>query len=1032
MFSLRSRLAGRLGVGSGARRLVAAGLMAAAISRVNATPEAGLDYDRDVRPIFAAHCFDCHGPSRSEAGLRLDSRGVVMGGQNESGTVISPGKASESLLVRLIKGEDPKRAMPRKSEPLAADQIATIEQWINSGAAWAEGNDPAAQVGSRDHWAFKRPERPALPEVRKEGWGRTPVDPFVLERLEKEGLSPSPEAGRTTLIRRLSLDLTGLPPTIEEIDAFLNDTSADAYDKLVERLLDSPHYGERWGRHWLDAARYADTNGYEKDQYRAIWPYRDYVIGAFNRDLPFDQFTREQVAGDLLPNAGPEQLTATGFLRNSMLNEEGGVDPEQFRVEAIVDRVDTLGKTFLGLTVNCAQCHTHKYDPITHKEYYQLFAFVNNDDEPDVEIPTSEQVAKRQSIRSEIESAERDLAANSGGLAERMDAWEAEAKAKAVDWRPLEPKDWFGAIGVKFEKMNDGSLLALAHNPGESSYVVVLETKLTNITALRLEAMTDPNLPRNGPGRSPNGNFVVQDFEVRATPLADPSTTNTVALRNATADFSQPEFEVAKAIDGDKKTGWAVAQGPLLTNQDRKAVFETVEPLGFEGGTRLTITLWQKHGSAHTLGRFRISATTQAGPVAADPLPAEVRAILAKGGADRSAEERARVFGYYRTVDSRFAEASKRILELQNSWPMGMTTLALRERMENPRVTHIFKRGDFKNPGAAIRPGVPSALHPLPPKERYNRLDLADWLVDPANPLTARVIVNRVWQAYFGQGLVATPEDFGTRCDPPSHPGLLDWLACDFRDGGWSFKNLHRTIVKSATYRQQSAVSPELLEADPYNVLLARAPRVRVDAEIVRDIALSAAGLLSRKVGGPSVFPPIPDGVLNLAYGGPMKWEVSPGGDKYRRGMYTFWKRTAPYPGLTMFDAPNADFSCVRRVKSNTPLQALTTLNDAVFTEAAQALALRVYRESGGDEGRLLETAWRLCTGRAPDAFERDLVMRLYQGRRSYFDDRTAAALEVASPDKKSPPEDVNLHKVAAWTMVARVLLNLDETIVKD
>ncbi|HVR72812.1 MAG TPA: DUF1549 and DUF1553 domain-containing protein, partial [Planctomycetota bacterium] len=822
-----------------------------------------------------------------------------------------------------------------------------------------------------------------------------------------------------------------LPASIADVDAFLADERPDAYERAVDRLLASPRYGERWGRHWLDAARYADTNGYEKDVPRSIWPYRDWVIDAFNRDLPFDRFTIEQVAGDLLPDATLETRVATGFFRNSMLNEEGGVDPEQFRVEAIVDRVDALGKAFLGLTLACGQCHNHKYDPISQVEYYRVFAFLNNDDEPEIEVPSREQIQKREEILAGIRRIEDELLSAEPDLPERMTTWEEESREAAGDWTFLEMDDVFGAIGVKFEQLDDQSLLALAHNPGESVYTIKVKTRLRGITAFRLEALTDANLPRMGPGRAPNGNFVIQELTIEAAPIEKPSELVKVALQNATADFSQQGLEVAKAIDGDAKTGWGVDAGPGR-NQDRKAVFETKDAAGFEGGTLLVFNLLQKHGGAHTLGRFRLSATAAGRPVRADPVPSAVRRILATPAAGRTGEERRAVFSHYRTTQARFAEPNRKIDELMKEWPVGPTTLGLEERKRHQRTTTLFKRGDFKNPGAPVTPGVPAVLHPMAADERPNRLTLARWLASVENPLTPRVIVNRVWQSYFGLGIVPTSEDFGTRAEPPSHPELLDWLATELPRQSWSLKAIHRLIVTSATYRQSSSAALESLERDPYNRLLARSARLRLESEAVRDVVLEASGLLSRKIGGQSVYPPIPDGVLNLGYGAPMPWPTSTGEDRYRRGLYTFWKRTVPYPGLLIFDSPNADFSCVRRLRSNTPLQALTTLNDAAFHEAAQAMALRVWREGGTEDRSRAIHAFRLATGRIPKEAELAPVLDLVKGEESYFENRTAAAVKVASPDPASPPPDVNLHKVAAWTLTCRVILNLDETITRE
>ncbi|MEO7676093.1 MAG: DUF1549 and DUF1553 domain-containing protein, partial [Verrucomicrobiota bacterium] len=810
--------------------------------------------------------------------------------------------------------------------------------WIDQGAIWPESASVKV-VNNRDHWAFKPPVRPALPAVKNKKWIRNPIDQFVLAQLEKEMLAPSPEADRTTLIRRLSLDLVGLPPTIGEIDAFLADQSPNAYEKVLERLLASPHYGERWGRHWLDVARYADSNGFEKDLPRTIWPYRDWVINAFNQDKPFDQFAIEQLAGDLIPNSTTEQKVATGFLRNSMLNEEGGIDPEEFRIVSIIDRVDTVGKSFLGLTVNCAQCHNHKYDPISQKEYYQLFAFLNNDDEPQLEVPSEEQRQVRAGILDSIAKMEDELA-KKPGVPEEMAAWEKAMRELPRDWVVLDPEKFYGGVGTKFNKLKDKSLLATGSSPPVSVYTATFKTPLKNITGFRLEAITDPNLPAYGPGRAANGNFVLTEFTVLASPENDPMKTNRVELQNVTADFSQAGFPVEAAIDhdegkkpekkslkGDKTRGWANDGGPGRRNLDRNAVFETKEPFGFEGGTILTFTLTQTFGEQHTIGRYRISATTGEHPKA-DPLSKSARAVVAISPDKRSKDQQRELFSAFREGNTNFAEANKKISDEMDKWPIATSSLVLLNREENPRETHLFKRGDFHTPGALVSPDVPSVLPAIAKDQPMNRLAFAKWIAAPNNPLTPRVIVNRIWQEYFGRGLVVTAEDFGTQGEKPSHPELLDWLATEFMVRHWSMKEMHRLIATSATYRQSSVVSPKLYEEDQYNRWLARGPRIRVEAEVIRDIALSASGLLSTNVGGPSVYPPIPDGVLSLGYGAPMKWNTETNQNRFRRGMYTFWKRSVPYPSLSVFDEPNADFSCPRRMRSNTPLQALTTLND--------------------------------------------------------------------------------------------------------
>lgn len=990
-----------------------------------------VDFIKDIQPIFAERCVGCHGPKKQEAEFRLDAKEIALKG-GELGPAIVPGKSAESLLIRLVAEVEPGKFMPKKGERLNAEQIGLLRAWIDQGAVWPESASVKTE-DPRQHWAFKPPVRPPDPQVKNSAWVRNPIDAFILTRLEKEGLQPSPEANRVALIRRLSLDLTGLPPTLEKIDRFLADKDPQAYRNLVEHYLASPHYGERWGRHWLDVARYADSNGYEKDLPRSIWPYRDWVINALNRDLPFDQFTIEQLAGDLLADATLDQKVATGFLRNSMVNEEGGVDPEQFRVEAIIDRIDTLGKAFLGLTVNCAQCHNHKYDPIKQKEYYQLFAFLNNDDEPQMEVPSEEQQAKRTAILKSISDIEDRLLTETPDLPERMSAWETQMADLVRDWVVLDPDAYYGAVGTKFTKLSDKSLLATASSPPVSAYTISLKTKMTNITGFRLEVLRDPNLPMYGPGRARNGNFVLTEITAWAAPQSDPARTNKIVFTNATADLSQKDFSITAAVDGisTNKTGWGADGGPGRRNLDHRAVFEAKEPIGYTEGTILTFHMEQVFGSEHTIGRFRLSASTGPKPLRADPLSLELRQIVSSPSDKRSKEQHRKLFSAYRVTDKGFADANKKINEQMDQWPVPPTTLVLAPRSE-PRETHIFKRGDFRKPGTGVVAGVPAILNPLPKEAPLNRLTLAKWLIDKQHPTVARVIVNRIWQQYFGRGLVSTAEDFGTQGDKPSHPELLDWLATQFMSQGWSIKHVHRLIANSSTYRQSSVVSPQLHERDQFNIFLARGPRFRVESELIRDIALSASGLLSPRIGGPSVYPPIPEGVLSLGYGVPMAWPPGTNDNRFRRGMYTFWKRAVPYPSMLAFDSPTGDFSCPRRIRSNTPLQALTTLNDPAFFEAAQALGLRVLKEGSGDERRRGRLAFRLCTGRDPDDAELNTILELYLDQLADLEEHTTRAVTVASRDPKNPPPDINLHKAAAWTIVSRVLLNLDETVTKQ
>jgi hypothetical protein len=1059
------------------------------VSKLPAPATRTVDFGKDIQPIFEKSCLKCHNPEQAKGKLLLDTREHALKG-GEDGVVIFSGESAKSPLIHFTARvvEDSEMPPIGKGEPLSKDQVGLLRAWIDQGVKWPDGltlANPDGKGGKtegtaktaikKDHWAFRAPVRPALPAIKDKRWARDPIDDFVLARLEKEKLKPSPEADRPTLIRRLSLDLIGLPPTIKEADDFVADRRPDAYERVVERLLASAHYGERWGRHWLDAARYADTNGYEKDKPRSIWPYRDWVINAFNTDMPFDEFTIEQLAGDLLPKATMNQKIATGFLRNSMLNQEGGIEPEQFRVEAMIDRMDTLGKAFLGLTINCCQCHDHKYDPFPQKEYYQLYAFLNNDDESFMEVPTAEEQKKRDEVLAKVRKLEdqarsRENTNASSPLAERMATWEKHVANVTTNWTILDSKDWSN-FATKFEKQDDLSLLGGGDLQPGGVMRVWVETKLTNITGFRLEALTNPNLIYGGPGLLGKGSFLVKKFEVEAwgTNFSGGTAsivTNKVKFKRALADMEAPGFSVTNAIDGNSdKGGWTAAITPDQRNRNHRAVFECAEPIGFPGGTYLLFTIHEKFDSetkldCHMLGSFRLSATTDSGPLSVDPLSADQRKIVLIPTEKRSDEQQRALFDAYRLSDPAFSPLNQKIANAWTNWPYPATTLVLKQRPQ-PRVTHIFKRGDRMRPGDDVKPEVPSILHPFPEGAPRNRLGLAKWIVDPHNPTTARVIVNRIWQEYFGQGLVTTPEDFGTRVETPSHPELLDWLACEFispesRAGvrpssgaaasnealdsrlqtqdslrAWSIKHIHRLIVNSATYRQSSRVTPELYANDQYNRLLARGSRVRVEGEVVQDIALSVSGLLNPKIGGPSIYPTIPGNVGDTAYGG-FSWPETKGAAAHRRGLYTYWKRSLPFPTLMAFDAPTADSSCTRRVRSNTPLQALTTLNEKSFVEAAQAMALRIMNEGGADERSRVTYAFQLCTGRKPEPDEVNKLLQFWKEQYDYFEDRTAAAATVALGDPTKIPPDVNLHKVAAWAMVSRAVLNLDETITKE
>lgn len=992
-----------------------------------------IDFARDVRPLFSKYCIKCHGTEKQQAGLRLDVQGdAVRGG--DSGPAFEVGKSAESLLIKYVAGLDPDVVMPPEGDKLSTDEVALLRAWIDQGAKWSD--DPAgAGKANAAHWSFRPVHRPQSPQVKTEEWIRNPIDRFVLAKLEAKKIAHSPEADRRTLIRRLSLDLLGLPPTPAEIEEFVSDPSSDAYEQLVGRLLSSPHFGERWGRHWLDLARYADSDGYEKDSPRPFaWRYRNWVIDAINRDMPFDQFTIEQLAGDLLPGATLEQKVATGFHRNTLTNKEGGTDQEEFRVAAVIDRVNTTSTVWLGLTMGCSQCHSHKYDPIVMHEYYGMFAFFNQGQEVDIPAPYPIEAEAYAKARGTYDVAHAPYLAaiaafEKDQLPARQSAWEHSLdKSSLATWTTLEPTALAALGGVKFAKQSDGSFLASGENKETETYTLTVKKGLKGITAFRLEVLPDPSLPAQGPGRVAHGNFVLSEFKVTsAQGAAEPQK---VELAAAAADFSQDQWPVAAAIDGDGKTGWAIA--PQFGKR-HVAVFETQTSLDASDDTTLSVTLDQQYGMQHTIGRFRLSATTMPRPVRLEGMPEEIAAILGAAADQRTPEQQKKLTAYYASLDPELTKLRGAEAEHAKQAPPPPATQAQTlTEVSPPRKTHIHVRGDFLRKGEEVEPHTPAVLHPFHSSagRSVNRLDLARWLVDPANPLTARVTMNRVWKNLFGQPLVASVEDFGTRGERPSHPELLDWLSTEFisaRDDAWSMKRMIRLIVQSATYRQSSAPRRELADRDPKNILLARQNRFRLEAEVIRDVSLAASGLFTPAVGGPSVRPKQPAGISELTYAGSARWVESSGPDRYRRGLYTWFQRTSPYPMLMTFDAPDSNVACTRRDRSNTPLQALTLLNDPVFHECAQALGRRIMQAQPG--AARLKLGFEVCAGRPPSDMEFGSLNRLFAEFRALAEaDRAAAEKLVGIPK----PLDGDLAEAAAAVALARVLLNLDEFVTRE
>ncbi|MBA2117037.1 PSD1 and planctomycete cytochrome C domain-containing protein [Bremerella alba] len=1002
----------------------ATSIAAASIGSRPALAENSIDFNRDIRPIFAARCFACHGPDEShrEADLRLDERDAAV----DYGAIV-PGTPDESLLLERIMTDDPDLQMPppHTNDTLTTEQKAKFRQWIEEGAPYAE------------HWAFVPPEKPPLPEVANPSWPSGGIDRFVLARLEKAGLTPSPEADRYALVRRVYLDLIGLPPTPAEADAFVNDQDPQAYEKLVDRLLTSSHYGERWAREWLDLARYSDTNGYEKDRQRSIWPYRDWVIRAINEDMPFDQFTIQQIAGDMLPDATQSQKIATGFHRNTMLNEEGGIDPLEYRFYAMVDRVATTGTVWLGLTVGCAQCHTHKYDPITHTDYYSFMAMLNNADEPDLRIHASDVAQRRQEIAAQIEKLSAELASQfppaegegeqeerrQANLQAKRSSWLASARQEAAPWQTLRATKSESSL-PKLESLPDHSILSSGDITKRDVFTVTysLDANQLPLTAIRLEVMADPRLPDGGPGRAyyegREGDFFLS--ELSASFAGQP-----IKLDGASHSYGKigigsgsGNADAANVLDGNGSTGWSTAE---REGESHQLVVNLVEPITTAGELKIEL-LFERHFAA-SVGRFRVSATAVDRPVSAKEMPVEVEALLVKPPEELSPQQQKQIDQYYLSVTPELAEARKPIEALRSKLPEFPKTLVMQERpADNPRKTFLHHRGEYLSPKELVTPRVPKFLRDDSFEGPTNRLELAQWLVSEENPLTARVVVNRSWQTLFGRGLAESSGDFGTQSDPPTHPKLLDYLACSLMESGWSMKSLHRQIVLSATYRQTADVSAEHRVNDPANRLLSRGPRFRVDAEIVRDMMLAASGKFSDKMYGPGVFPPQPESVTALAYGS-FQWKPSTGNDRYRRSIYTFSKRTTPFAAFSVFDAPSGEVCTAKRDRSNTPLQALTLLNDAMYVELAQALAFASQHNASTPE-EIAENIFRRLLTRPP---EEDELKAIFAYRNQQLSRLLSGELDVQAigSQKSNSPEQ------AAWAMVARSLMNLDEAVTK-
>jgi hypothetical protein len=1153
------------------RSLIAAALLIAGTGLASAADQP-VDFNREIRPILAKKCFACHGPDEEhrEAGLRLDLQEGATAKLESGAVAIVAGDSAKSELVRRVTSADDGERMPPAETgiTLTAEQKDLLKRWIDQGASFAP------------HWSFVKPVRPVISKLDIVSSSASPIDYFVLERLTAAGLKPAPLADRNALIRRLSLDLRGLPPSPDEAAAFVADPAPDAIERLTDRYLADSAYGERWARMWLDLARYADSRGYGSDPLRPnIWRYRDWVIDAFNTNQPFDQFTLEQLAGDLLPNATLEQQVATAFHRNTMTNTEGGTDDEEFRVAAVKDRADTTMQVWMGITLGCAKCHNHKYDPISQREYYSFFAIFNQtadsdkgDDAPFISAPTREYAEHVRLIDEQIAAVRQKLDMPTPELAAEQAKWEESLAAKAA-WQSLTPVELISAGGATLTAQDDSSIVVSGENPNQDTFTIAARTDQAGITALRLETIPDPSLPQASAARSPAGDFRLTrfsataqdanssdtaatgrfvrielpgndkmlslaevqvfdgaenvalkgtakqssvDYEGEAKRAIDGntnghyfeanSTTHTkieanpwwevdlgenkrierISLWNRTdggdaigsrlagykvaildaerkvvwqqspADFPKPSIDLAVSgvtsiafaealsdysADGlpiasviktavDPKAGWGVG---AQRDKPHWAVFVAAAPLAAKGNTLLKIKLeFQSPEPQQTLGRLRLSATNDAAILHRLKVPAEILAIVDTPAASRTPDQQAKLAAHYRTLSPSLKPLRDQIAALEKSKPL-MPTVPVFQQLAagQERKTFIQIKGNFLTKGEEVSTGLPAAWHPLEDSVPRDRLGIARWIVHPDNPLMARVMTNRLWAQLFGVGIVETEEDFGIQGEQPSHPELLDWLAIEFMHREWDVKAMLRTLVCSDTYRQSSRVTPESLAKDPRNRLISRGARFRLEAEMVRDQALAISGLLSHKLRGPSVYPPQPAGLWQAAFNGERTWTTSMGEDKYRRGLYTFWRRTTPYPSMTTFDATSREICAVRRIRTNTPLQAFVTLNDPVYVEASQALARRIVAEGGTTPAERAAFGLRLCLIRPPSESQIQSIVDLYESELAHYQTDAAAAEQIATQPLGPLPAGMNPAEAAAWTVVANVLLNMDGVLMR-
>ncbi|MCH2179268.1 MAG: PSD1 and planctomycete cytochrome C domain-containing protein [Mariniblastus sp.] len=1027
--------------------------------------ELPVEFNRDIRPILSDNCYACHGPDENQrqADLRLDTQAEALADRGGYSAIV-PGKPELSELIERVLSDDPDEVMPPLDhrKKLSPADKALLKRWVEEGALWQK------------HWAWLPVAPPSASVASKESY----IDQGVLAGLQDRNLKPSKSADKIVLLRRLYFDLVGLPPTPEQVDTYLADVSPNAYEKQVDQLLASPHFGERLAIFWLDQVRYADTVGYHGDQDMSVSPYRDYVIDSFNSNRPFDQFTREQIAGDLLQDATIEQQIASGYNRLGMMSAEGGVQPEEYLTKYAADRVRTTASVWLGVTLGCAECHDHKFDPFTAKDFYSFAAFfadikerglysganTTGDWGPRVDVPDAELAELVKPLERQIGQLKTAMAAQADALTGDQENWEAGIRDRAFTWNHLRPLDLQTYHGTEYKVLKDDSVLMTGPVTDEDCYLVTLDLPAGVHRALRLEVLPDPSLPQRGPGRAGNGNFVVTQLRVvqgdhrqemetlkKVVDLWPPEMAEVdIELVDASATFEQmasaesnpyKKWSAESAIDRDKHGptfGWAVMP---QHGQANEWVAQFAEPLALTQPETVTVVMHQYHGSGnHILGRFRIG-TTSASDATADPfqsLPAEIKELIQVSSADRSEEQNQAVKEYYFSVAPKLEPSRKKMGDLEKQREelvKAHTRTSLVTVAVPPREMRVLPRGNWMDQsGEVVQPAIPELFGAIENTQgkRLNRLDLANWIVSKDNPLTARVFVNRLWKLYFGTGLSKVLDDLGAQGEPPSHPELLDRLAQDFMDSGWDVKSIVKELVTSKTYKQSSAERDDLMETDPYNRLLARQSRYRIEAELIRDNALAVSDLLNREIGGRSAKPYQPAGLYRHLNFPARKYVADTGENQFRRGLYTHWQRQFLHPAMKAFDAPSREECACDRPRSNTPVGALVLLNDPSFVESARKLAELALQEPQSTVADRVDQLFRRALSRHPRSQERDVLIQLYQSHLAHYQSAPKQAELLIATGVSEVPVDVSKAELAAWTSVARTVMNLHEFVTRN